>query len=139
MKLSSIVDLSKALISNDDKEANIKHFIIFMTAIHYFLASFMILFGIVRSTVDKDMMKQILDNDFYIILVGVGVLTLENIGQALSSRANVLSSLFSTKKTEIDNSGAVTTVEEKQQTSTVKVPPVNDSKTADTPPTQPRE
>lgn len=93
-----ILDYSKALISDDDREANIKHFIIFMTAIHYFLASFMILFGVVRYTVDKDMMYQIMENDFYIICVGVGVLTFDNAMQAFASRASVVSSIFTKKK-----------------------------------------
>lgn len=118
--LSSLADLSKSLISSDDREANIKHFIIFITAIHYFLASFMILFGIVRHTVDKDMMHQIMENDFYIICVGLGILTIENAASAFASRGNLLSNILRTKKTTED--GRVIVEETQQKTTEVATP-----------------
>lgn len=75
-----------------------KRFIIFIVSIHFMLASFMILFGIVRHTVDKDMMKLILDCDFYIILVGLGVIGAENVASVITDRVKGISHLLGKHK-----------------------------------------
>jgi len=87
----------KLLSSKDD--ASMKRFIVLFTTLHFMLASYLVLFGIVRATVDKDMMKFILDCDFYIILVGLGVIGVENVASILASRVGILGSILSSKKT----------------------------------------
>lgn len=94
MRITSYI---KRLLSAKD-EASIKRFIVLFTFLHFALASYLILFGVVRTTVDKDMMKFILDCDYYIILVGLGVIGAENIASVLAQRAVGLGQILSTGK-----------------------------------------
>lgn len=89
----------KNLLSSKD-DASIKRFIVFMVFIHFALSSFLVLFGIIRATVDKEIMKFILDCDFYIILVGLGVIGVENVANVLAQRVGALGSILKSKKTE---------------------------------------
>lgn len=96
--INRIIKYFTRLLSSKD-DASMKRFIIFFVTMHFILGSFMALFGVIRQTVDKDMMKFILDCDFYIILVGLGVIGVENVASVLAQRIGALGSILKSKKT----------------------------------------
>lgn len=95
--IASFLRYFKRLLDSHDN-ASMKRFIILIVSLHFILSSFMVLFGIVRHTVDKDMMRFILDCDFYIILVGLGVISVENVASIIVERVKGIATLLKDKK-----------------------------------------
>lgn len=87
-----------SVLSSKDTTSS-KRLVTLLTAFHFFLASFTILFiafyvifYTTKGRVDKDlleMLKDVLEYDFYIILSGLGFVTADNIGQVILERAKI--------------------------------------------------
>lgn len=76
----------KSLLSPSSDEASMKRFIVLVISFFYMLSALCILFGIVRSTVNKEMLQKILDDCFIVILTGLGAITVGNISDILGKR-----------------------------------------------------
>ena len=98
MKRSEMSKFWKSVLSSKDTTSS-KRLVTLLTALHFFLASFTILFiafyvifYTTKGKVDKDlleMLKDVLEYDFYIILSGLGFVTVDNIGQSIIERTKI--------------------------------------------------
>lgn len=89
---------SKILSSNNNHSS--KRLITLIIAGHFIVASFVILFfsfylivSVPKGTVNIDLinlLKNVLEYDFYIILSGLGFITADNLGQVLIERAKLV-------------------------------------------------
>jgi hypothetical protein len=99
------------IISSKDSHSS-KRLITLIIALHFIVASFVILFfsfylivSVPKGTVNIDLLnllKYVLEYDFYIILSGLGFITADNLGQMLIERAKVMGAniISSTTTTE---------------------------------------
>lgn len=88
--------LGKELISSKNTNSS-RRFVTLMAMAHFFLASFVILFIVVylifnltKGKVDNDLLnllKEILEYDFYIIFSGLGFITVDGIAEVIIQRA----------------------------------------------------
>lgn len=88
---------NKVLSSKDTTSS--KRLVTLLTVFHFFMASFTILFiafyvifYTTKGKVDKDlldMLKDVLEYDFYIIISGLGFVTTDNIGQVILERTKI--------------------------------------------------
>ncbi len=96
----------KSVLSSKDT-ASSKRLVTLLTAMHFFLASFTILFiafyvifYTTKGKVDTDllgMLKDVLEYDFYIILSGLGFITADNIGQVMVERTKAKMGVLDSK------------------------------------------
>ena len=86
----------KKILSSKDA-ASSKRLVTLIISLHFIVASFVILFiafyvifYTTKGKVDKDLLdllKNVLEYDFYIILSGLGFITMDNMGQVMLERA----------------------------------------------------
>lgn len=92
-------------ILSSKETASSKRLVTLIISLHFIIASFAILFiafyvifylpkGKVEATL-LDMLKQVLEYDFYIILSGLGFITADNMGQIMLERAKQKSEMAS--------------------------------------------
>jgi hypothetical protein len=89
------------IISSKESHSS-KRFITLIIAGHFIVASFVILFfsfylivSVPKGTVNLDLinlLKNVLEYDFYIILSGLGFITADNLGQILIEKAKTVAS-----------------------------------------------
>lgn len=84
----------KLLISVGN-EASMKRFIVFVISIHFMITAFCVLFGVLNLAVDKDLLKEILETDKIVILVGLGVIGISNVADVIAARIGKVGSYFS--------------------------------------------
>lgn len=73
------------LLFSDSEEVSIKRFATFLAVVHFFTFSFLATF-MRKDFMNKDLLFKILEIDFSIIGIGLGVITVSNIAQILNSR-----------------------------------------------------
>lgn len=104
--IAYIFDYFRRLVDGNDGGASMRRFIVIVISFHFILASFLILFGMINSKVDKELLRVILDNDFIIILSGLGLIGASNIAEIMVKRyvaaGSVLFTSEKTKTTTID-------------------------------------
>lgn len=91
-----IKDFLKKILSSDDPTSS-KRLVTLIISLHFIIASFVILFiafyvifYTTKGKVDTDllgMLKEVLEYDFYIILSGLGFITVDGLGKTLMARA----------------------------------------------------
>jgi hypothetical protein len=95
----------KSILASDDN-ASSKRLVTLIIALHFIVASFAtlfiafyVVFYLPKGRVEVsllDMLKQIMEYDFYIILSGLGFITAENMGQIFLEKAKNKSELLAT-------------------------------------------
>lgn len=73
------------LLLSDSNRVSIKRFATFLALIHFFLLSFIAIF-IKRDFFNQYLLTLIIDVDKFIIGIGLGVITAQNIGQLIVSK-----------------------------------------------------
>ncbi len=106
------------IISSTDTHSS-KRLITLIIAMHFIVASFVILFfsfylivTVPKGTVNIDLinlLKNVLEYDFYIILSGLGFITADNLGQIFIEKAKIAASNIISSTTMTEPSSPTTT------------------------------
>lgn len=98
---------------NENDPASLKRWVLLILSIHFMITSFLVSFFVFylilftpKGSVNKDLLdllRAIFEYDFYIMVVGLGLVTTETLGHILIEKAKIKAGLEPTPPPEVQN------------------------------------